>query len=221
MASAPADRLDDSTDPVPARPPRARASKLVRHFKVDHRLTPEDRAAYEAKLLDPRQTVNSLHAWLREKGYTGISRTAVHRHRRRFELDVKGIRRDAAVANQYAVIARAQGGAALAEAGQFRFEQMFLEELFRMKKSDHRTGKEWNELAAALGRLLSNRQLMEDQRSGSPGRGPDSRRRAGTRPTDGAALSDKVRRILGMPLPGEPIPGLPPRNGVGEEPGRN
>jgi hypothetical protein len=221
MASAPAGRPDDSVEPAPAPRPPAKGSKVVRHFKVDHQLTPDDRAAYEAKLLDPRQTVNLLHAWLKEKGYTGISRTAVHRHRRRFELDVKGIRRDAAVANQFAVIARAQGGAALAEAGQFRFEQMFLEELFRMKKSDRRSAKEWVELGTALNKLLSNRQLMEDQRSGSPGRGPDSRRRAGTRPTDGVALSDKVRRILGMPLPGEPIPGLPRRNGVGEEPGRN
>ena len=102
----------------------------MRHFKIDHQLTPEDRAQYEALLLDPRSTVDSLLKWLHENGYKDMSRGGVHRHRKQFELDVKGIRRDARVAGQFAALARFQAGpTALADAGQFRFEQLFLEHL--------------------------------------------------------------------------------------------
>src|SRR6476646_1931033 len=69
-----------------------REERLVRHFKIDERLSTDDRAAYEALMLDPRQTVDSLQAWLRSRGYE-ISRGAVQRHRRHFEKDVKEIRK--------------------------------------------------------------------------------------------------------------------------------
>ena len=85
--------------PRPRRKPRAytKRPRLVRHFKVDHYLTGADRAEYEALLLDPRQTTTTLTAWLRGRGYD-VSPAGVARHRRQFELDVKGIRRVARVA---------------------------------------------------------------------------------------------------------------------------
>ena len=90
-----------------------------------------------------------------------------------------------------------------------------------MKKSQDRSGKEWQELGKALSLLLGNRQQVEDRGFEWAERATSAEGRKSKR-IDGAALSDKVRRILGVPLPGEPIPGLPaPRNGVGEEPGRN
>ena len=177
-----------------------RGERLVRHFKIDHRLTPEDRAQYEALLLDPRSTVDSLLRWLHDKGYTDMSRAGVHRHRKQFELDVKSIRRDARVAGQFAALARFQGGAtALADAGQFRFEQVFLEQLFRMKKTDARAGKEWLELARAMAALLDNRRQVEEQRKSNQPAPPK-------KPLDGVAVADAVRRILGVPLPDEPVP---------------
>ncbi len=45
-----------------------RGQRLVRHFKIDHRLTPEDRVQYEALLPDPRSTIESLVKWLHDKG---------------------------------------------------------------------------------------------------------------------------------------------------------
>ena len=176
-----------------------RGERLVRHFKIDQLLTPEDRAQYEALLLDPRSTVDSLLRWLHGKGYKDMSRAGVHRHRKQFELDVKSIRRDARVAAQFSTLARFQGGpTALADAGQFRFEQMFLQHLFRMKKGDRRAAREWLELGKAMAALLDNRRQVEAQRTPAA---------TGRKRIDGAALSDKVRRILGVPLPGEPTPG--------------
>ena len=90
----------------------------MRHFKIDELLAADDRLAYESLMLDPRQTVDSLLAWLHGRGYVGISRGAVHRHRRHFEKDVKEIRRSARVACQFSALARAQGGpGSLADAG--------------------------------------------------------------------------------------------------------
>jgi hypothetical protein len=180
----------------------ARGQRLVRHFKIDHALTPEDRAQYEALLLDPRSTVDSLLKWLHEKGYSDVSRGGVQRHRKQFELDIKDIRRDARVAGQFAALARFQAGpTVLADAGQFRFEQMFLEHLFRMEKGGERAAKEWLELGRAMAAVLGNRREVEEQRAP---KGP-----AGRKAIDGNALSDKVRRALGMPLPGQPVPGDP------------
>ena len=213
--SSPSNNADDSGAAelppagghAPAPGPRRRRGaytkrpRVVRHFKVDHCLTPADRVEYEALLLDPRQTTTTLTAWLRGRGYD-VSPAGVARHRRQFELDVKGIRRDARVACQFAALARASGGAsALADAGQFRFEQLFLEQLFRMKKSDARAAKEWHELGRTLSALLGNRQQLETLKGG----GGSTRKRI-----DGNAIADKVRKVLGMPPLGAPIPGYGP-----------
>lgn len=235
MAIAPNDRPDlpvPNPTPDPGRPRTrrtapggpgqgrgARGERLVRHFKVDHRLTPEDRVQYEALLLDPRSTIDSLLKWLHARGYTDMTRGGVSRHRRHFELDVKGIRRDARVAGQFAALARAQGGpTALADAGQFRFEQMFLERLFDMKKTDQRGGKEWLELARTMSSLLDNRQQIETQRAEWDRRAKQAaeavEQAAGgaTGIKNGVEIANTVRRILGVPLPGERAPGAAPDN---------
>ena len=242
MASNPPDPRDESapspqpSGPVPfgPQPPGpgqgrgARGERLVRHFKIDHQLAPQDKAKYEALLLDPRSTVDSLLKWLHDNGYKDMSRGSVQRHRRQFELDVKDIRQDARVAGQFAALARAQGGpTALADAGQFRIEQLFVEQLFRMNKADDRAGKEWVELGRAMAAFIANRGEVETQRDQYERRAREAVeliKTGGKQRLDGVALSDKVRRILGVPLPGEPTPGLPPprpRVGPGNEPSNN
>ena len=237
MAIPPDDGTHPPSDPIPenvppATPPPggsaargpgqgrgARGERLVRHFKIDHRLTPEDRVQYDALLLDPRSTVDSLLKWLRDRGYRDVSRGGVQRHRKQFELDVKSIRRDARVAGQFAALARAQGGpTALADAGQFRCEQMFVERLFRMNKTDERGSKEWLELGRAMSALLENRQQVEQQRA-------DWERRAKqavaeltnpqTRRQSGAAVARRMCEILGVPADDPPPPPEAPRDGGG------
>ena len=235
MASPPSDPRDESgasaqpSGPKPSGPGQgrgARGERLVRHFKIDHQLAPQDKAQYEALLLDPRSTVDSLLKWLHEHGYKDMSRGSVQRHRRQFELDVKDIRRDARVAGQFAALARAQGGpTALADAGQFRIEQLFVEQLFRLDKADDRGGKEWLDLGRAMATLVASRAEVEAQREQYERRAREAvelLKGSGRQRLDGAALSDKVRRILGVPLPGEPIPGCGPEGkylGASKPPG--
>ena len=157
--------------------------------------------------------MDSLLKWLHDRGYKDVSRAGVQRHRKQFELDIKNIRHDARVAGQFAALARAQGGpTALADAGQFRFEQMFVEQLFRMKKTDRRQAKEWRELAQAMTALLENRSEVEQQRAAWERRAKEAADavetagRSGDWKLNGVKVADAVRRILGVPLPDEPLP---------------
>ena len=207
---------DPRPDAVPGSgpSPHKRKELLVHHFKIDEKLSAEDRAAYEALMLDPRQTMDSLLAWLRERGYLDISRAAVARHRRNFEKDVKDVRKTARVACQFAALARAQGGAGgLADAGQFRFEQMFFERLFDMKADERLSGKEWADFGKAMSALLENREKYETLRAewqSKAERAVATIEKAGKGGRhDGVALSNAVRRIFGVPLPGEPVPARP------------
>ena len=90
-------------------PPRRRRPRVNRHFKIDHELRPGDREAYLTHLREPRSTIDLAHAWLRDKGYSSFSRSAVARHRRHY-LEGFGRREEAAhAAAQYAAIARHAG----------------------------------------------------------------------------------------------------------------
>ena len=160
------------------------------------------RAAYEALLLDPKQTVDSLLAWLHARGYVNVTRSSVQRHRRYFETDVKEIRRSAKIAGQFAALARAQGGpGGLADAGQFRFEQMFLERLFSMDKRDLLSGKEWGEFGKAMTALLENRQKYETLRLEWESRAKRATEMLERASDKGAVARDTVHRmkeILGV-----------------------
>jgi len=201
-----------------------RGGRIVHHFKVDEALAPDDRTAYEALLLDPRQTCDSLTAWLHARGYKHISRGAVHRHRHNFEKDVLEIRKSAKIAGQFSALARAQGGAGgLADASQFRLEQMFLERVFALNKEERLSGKEWGEFGKAMSTLLDTRRQYETLRTEweeKARRAAEAVQRAGDaagggggggRPKvfNGVEIANAVRRILGVPLPGEPVPDGP------------
>ena len=63
---------------------RNRRPPVNRHFKIDLVLKPADREAYDEVLRQPATTVDTAHAWLRERGYVNVSRSAVARHKRLF-----------------------------------------------------------------------------------------------------------------------------------------
>jgi hypothetical protein len=238
-----ADRPCEGERPVAgneAAPPRAKKwtyKKGVRHFKVIDMLRAEDRAPYLARVREPSSTVASCLAWLVERGYA-VARDSVYRHRKYLLKDAAEIRRAAEFAHEFVQLARAGGedgggggprlAGAFAEATQTAFEQFFMQGVLEMKKQGKELEpRQWGELSRAVASAVSARRQVESMRAEFDERARKAaeavEKAAGTgrwRRLDGAALSDKVRRILGMPLPGEPIPGLPaPASAGGGAPG--
>ena len=62
--------------------PRRRRPPVNRRFKIDLLLKPADLDAYRSFLSVTATTVETAHAWLKERGYLAISRSAVARHKR-------------------------------------------------------------------------------------------------------------------------------------------
>jgi hypothetical protein len=194
--------------------------KSVTRYKVEQILSPEHLKDYEKLLRDPRMTVRKLHRWLIDQGYR-IGHGAVARHRRRFDADVQAVRKTAMLAEHFAEASKGGGLAVLSDATVARFQQVLLERLMRIDKADEPgaersrdfSPKEWLELAKTVSESVSARRSLDTLRAEFEDRAKRAaeavERVTSKRRWDGTAISDKVRRILGVPLPGEPVPGLP------------
>src|SRR4051794_21953785 len=194
--------------------------KSVTRYKVEQVLSPEHLREYEALLRDPRMTVRKLNRWLTERGYR-VGHGAVARHRRVFDADVQSVRKTAMLAEHFAAASRGGGVDVLCDATVARFQQVLMERLMRLDKADEPgaersrdfSPKEWLELAKTISTAVAARRSIETLR----GEFEDRARRAAEvvekarakKKWDGVAIADKVRRILGVPLPGEPLPEAP------------
>ena len=208
--------------------------KSVTRFKVEQVLSPEHLKEYQELLKDPRTTVKKAHAWLVERGYR-VGYAAVGRHRRRFDEDVVSMRKTAMLAEHFAEASKAGGMSALSDATVARFQQVLLERLMRLDKAGEVgaentrafSSRDWLELGKTVNTAVSARRVLETLRLEFEDRARKAAeavaKAAPKDRLDGVALSDKVRRILGVPLPGEPTPGLPvpaqrPAQGVAPRP---
>ena len=198
--------------------------KSVRRYKVEQILTPEHLKEYEAQLRDPRTTIRTLRQWLDERGYK-VGHGAVGRHRREFDKNVQAVRRTAMLAEHFADASRGGGLAVLSDATVARFQQVLLERLMRLDNPDFLdaettadfSAKQWLELARTIAESVAARRSLETLRGEFEDR---SRKvvaaveKARPRRIDGNALSDKVRRMLGMPLPASRSRGRAARQAV-------
>lgn len=190
--------------------------KTISRLKVERVLSPEHLREYEVLMRDPRSTVRSLRQWILDRGYQ-VGHASVGRHRRRFDAEVQTVRRAAMFAERFAHASKEGGLAALADATVARFQQVFIGRLMKLDSDESPDGantaafspRDWHDLAKAVESSVASRRSLEvlrqefDERAG---RAADAKGKATPRRLDGVALSDKVRRILGIPLPGEPLP---------------
>ena len=198
-------------------PPRG-YRKSVTRFKVEQILTPEHLKEYQTLLRDPRTTVRKAHAWVRGLGYA-IGPAAIGRHRRRFDADVEAVRKTAMLAEHFAEASRGGGLAVLSDATVARFQQVLLDRLMRMDKPDEPsaektsdfTPRQWLELARTVEASVGARRSLETLRAEFEARARQAadaiEKAAGAKrkPLDGVAVANAVRRILGVPLPAEPL----------------
>ena len=193
--------------------------KSVRRFKVEQILSPEDLKEYQALLKDPRTTVKKAHAWLTARGYR-VGYAAVGRHRRRFDEDVVAVRKTAMLAEHFAEASRGGGMAALSDATVARFQQVLLDRLMKLDQADDPQSprsadfspKEWLELARTIAASVATRRSLEtlraeyDDRVRKAAEAVEKAGRTRDWKQDGPKVADAVRRILGVPLPDEPVP---------------
>jgi hypothetical protein len=212
--------------------------KMHRLSKLDKIIRPEDRPTVEAMCADPATTVADLYAFVQSKKYP-ISRVACWRHLRTWRHELEDIRRSARFARSLSRVAQDVGPAAFGAGAMLGFEQVVMEQVFQLREREQIAPADLTDWAATLERTIGVREQLETLRRG-PGRagrdtegdGPDGGNKRGTggkdpknakaskdakgRPPDaprvvnGVEIANCVRRILGVPLPGEPVP-EPPR----------
>jgi hypothetical protein len=178
---------------------------------VDNLLKEEDRDAYFALLRQPGTTCRKALHWLRERGYR-VGPGAVKHHKRRFGEKLATVRTSAEMSLVCAELVRQVGAHKMSDAAVLRFETLLTEALFKRSQGEALAKPEWEMLGRALTTAVLNRSRVETVRMADEAAkreaGQDGR--PGRKRVDGIAISDKVRKILGVPLPGEPLPALPP-----------
>jgi hypothetical protein len=190
----------------PDRPRKYRPSKLERLVK------PEDRPILEAMCSDPATTVAEVHAWTKQRGYE-ISRIACWRHLNGWREEMDEVRRCARFARSLAQIAKDLGTSAVSGGAVLGFEQVVLENVFQLRQRDELGARELTDWAEMLERSLGVREHIESIRLkaeradrkalAAAGKGADAEK---PRIVNGVEIANCVRRILGVPLPGEPVP---------------
>jgi hypothetical protein len=193
--------------------------RLVHHFKLDVRLSDEDRREYERLLGSPSSTVSSLMQWLADHGYHDISRGAVQRHRRHWQRDVLEIRKQGQAAHHFTLLAKGldTSGLLMADAAQPRLEQAFFQAMHAIPESVPDAAAHFGGLAKVLLDVLKARRSLEQARGeagrggGGAGRGVGTGIGPGAEPdipetkidpsAEGAETARRVSEALGMASP--------------------
>ena len=183
--------------------------KTVRHFKIDARLSEDDRREYERLLMAPTSTIASLRRWLDERGYHDVSDGAIQRHRRHWQRDVLDIRRQAQAAHHFTMLARGldTSGLLMADAAQLRLEQAFFQAMHAIPESAGDAAAHFGGLAKVLLDVLKARRSLEQARheggrAGGPGAaGPDMPETKIDPVAQGAETARRVSEALGMASP--------------------
>ena len=143
---------------------KKRRPRANRHFRIDHELRPEDRAAYLAFLREPQTTIKSAHAWLAGRGYADLSESAVARHMRHSLAGFEQQRAAEQFSLHLAELAGREGGDhALLRGAVVRLDQLILDATFDLRpETEGATPADLREFADVLGRLVDlRRQLGE------------------------------------------------------------
>jgi hypothetical protein len=175
-----------------------------RFLLVDKKLRPEHREPYTSFIRDPSTTVSAAHAWLLERGYS-IGRKAVANHLKRQQLAILEAKSSAELARAFASVVRADGAGVLTDALLSRFEQLLMEQLFRMQLGDDHPPELYDKLARVLTAAAQNRKTVEhlmrdDQRENRLRERIKDRaaKKTGATPRE---VAIRVREMLGLRIP--------------------
>jgi hypothetical protein len=178
-------------------------------LKLERLVRGRDKTILDEMVADPGKTIDDIHRWLRGRGYDA-SRVAVANYRNRWHEELTDVQRCARLATALAEVAQSVSPDAHSQGSLVGVDQIVLQEIHKLRKKELTTPKDLSELSDSLDRALDIRKRLDaitrrNAKANEKTKGADHPRR----PFDGVELSNAVRRIFGVPLPGEPTPGLP------------
>lgn len=178
-------------------------------LRIDRMLSPEDRAAYETLLANPRTSVAEARAWLRDRGYSASAPT-VSAHRRRFLTKLDGVRETARLAASIAEIAREHGDVAMSNGMLTRFEQVMLEQFMLAREGGQIPAKDLADMSKSVAAAVGSREQFEAMRrefEETKVKATEAAEHAAKGGATGRQVVERVREILGMPPLPAPDPG--------------
>ena len=192
--------------------PEEREKSQNFYLKVDKVLRPKHRAAYEKLARSPKTTLADLVKFFEDRGYEHVGITAVRTHRQRLRDKLREVRKAAAFARDMAQVVVEFGPEAFRGAAIAGLDQEVMQRVLELREMDQMSAEEFGRWAQSLSEFTGLRhQLDASQQPPKPGvPGAAGVARPKPRSSDGVELSNLVRRMFGVPLPGEPVPALPP-----------
>jgi hypothetical protein len=176
-------------------------------LKLDKLVSGKDKTVLDRLVADPGKTIDDIHQFLLGKGYD-VSRVAVANYRRRWFEELTEVRRCARFAGALTEVAEAVSPETHARGSLVGVDQIVLQEIHKLRKKELITPKDLSDWSDSLDRALDIRKRLDaiTRRNAKAA----TKGQQGWAPlSNGVEIANTVRRILGVPLPGEPVPDSP------------
>ena len=192
------------------RPDAPRAKKPL---KIDRLLTPEDLRAFEELAANPGVTIRELHGLLDKLNYK-LSLGAVQRKAKVLRVELTEVKRCARLAMALTRVTESAPPDVHNRGALLGLDQVVFQQVYELREKGEVGPREISEWADALERVIAVREHIETlQRKAARAREKSAAKSTAARPRTGIAngveIANTVRRILGVPLPGEPLLSLP------------
>jgi hypothetical protein len=174
-------------------------------LKIDKVLLPKHRSAYERLARAPKTTLEDLQQFFKDRGYENVGITAVRTHRNRLRERLREVRKAAHFARDLAQVVVEFGPEVFRGGAVAGVDQEIMQRVLELREMQQITPDEFGQ----WGKSLRGFAELREQLIPSPPQQEGDSSRQKPRSLDGVGLSNAVRRIFGVPLPGEPAPRLP------------
>ena len=174
---------------------------MPRHFKVHELLSERELEDLRAYAREPGRTIDELHQWVLEKGYT-LSRGAVGNWKQMFdeELLQERFRRSGEFARNVVEVAK-QGAVAVSDAALLQLTQVLFEQMARLDGDGQIDSGDLLNLSTALKTAVGTKQGIEKLKQEFARRereALDEAQKVAKSGGGGEAVVQKMREILGI-----------------------
>jgi len=133
---------------------------MAQHFKVHTDLSREELDQLEAFAREPGRTIDQCCDWLAAQGWTQISRNAVWRWKREFDVRDR-FRASNETARALMDAAKQQGAVAVSDAAMLQLSQMLFEQMLRLQGDGEVSTKELWALSMGIKNVVQGKRQVE------------------------------------------------------------